>query len=722
MARRTKIHQIIPWTGGVNTSVDEGMIPDQDLTKADNVQFTTSGARIKRQGFSFIDAAVPTPTSRESSGTTRTLYFEASGDGIVEGTDNRLVVGEKITVTDSANSSYNVTNGTVLTVTSTTITYTGTGSLTEAKTATTTATCVRTKAYIDLLDYWYLDTDLSKSQLLMAATDQFKLFKFDSNLNRAEVAGQAETTTVVTVAAAAITSGDYFSITSANDATTYWVWFDKDSGGGAPSPTTETLIEVDILAADTDAQVATKLQTVLEAHADFSATVATATVTVVRATAGACTDAADVSTGFTINTTIQGATLPTTAPTRLHGNVMNNLYIMAFPVRGNKPVKFDAVNDSVYKLLGGSPPDFSISSVFLGRLWTNDKDEPDRLHYSATGDVESWLGTSDSGALDIDPGDGDDAGITAIYPYQNILYVAKGQKIYRIRGETPETFSIEPVTNGLGVESHKSVVSVDNRDVAFVSRRGFHSTQATDQYGDTETTYLSKKIQPTFDGWSKPRLKYTQATYIPSLNSVVFAVSEGGSTQDNLWLYNVELAQWYRWPTVSAASIARRFVSNEYKLVVGTYDGRVFQAQNGLYEDFDGDSIQYEINTGTIYPGNDAVSRKVFKSMSLLYRPKGRYRFAVRFTVDNHTTKFIIYEDATPGNALGTAFILGESALAVAGKLQPFTKALEGYGIGCDIKIVNDEAGDQVEVYGLVIEYETADFIQEPSSDTVGEG
>ena len=722
MPRRTLLHQIIPWTGGVNTSVDDGVTPEQDLRQADNVVFSNSGARIKRQGFSYLDSAPPAVTSRESSGTTRTLHFEAAGDGVIEGADNRLVVGERITVADTADSNYDVTDGTILTVTATTITYTGSGSHTESKTATSTCTVTRSRPYISLLDYWYVNVSLEKTQLLMAASNQGKLFKFDANLNRIEVTGQPETTTVQCIAASGMSSGEYFKLWSANDAAEYWVWFDINSGGGAPSPPgSEILAEVDITSTDTADQVASALQAVINALTPFSASVSTDTVTITNATAGATTDTVDVSTGFTITTTNQGATLPTGTPDRIHTNVMNNYYIQSFPARGDKPIKFDAANDSVYKLLAGSPPDLSIGTVFLGRLWTNDKDEPDRLHYSATGDSEKWLGTADSGALDIDPGDGDDAGISSVFVYQNILYVGKGSKLYRVRGETPETFLIEPATRGIGCESHAATITVDNRDTVFLSRRGFHSIIATDRYGDTENAFLSAKIQPTFDGWSRGRLRYTQGTYIPTLNSIAFAISEGGSTQDNIWLYNVEAGQWYRWPSTPCAALSRRFVSNDYKMIFSNYAGRISQAQNGVYTDYGSNAITYTIQTGTIYPQNDAVSRKGFKSLSLLYRPKGRYRFAVSVTVDNHNAQLLIFEDSNPGNALGTAFILGESRLAVSGKLQPFTRALAGHGVGCDINIINNELSDQVEIYGLILEFEPHDIRQEPSSDDLGE-
>lgn len=61
MARRTQIFQQIPWNGGLNSSVDSGIIPSTDLTIADNVLFSSSGSRLKREGFSYYDKVSDIP-------------------------------------------------------------------------------------------------------------------------------------------------------------------------------------------------------------------------------------------------------------------------------------------------------------------------------------------------------------------------------------------------------------------------------------------------------------------------------------------------------------------------------------------------------------------------------------------------------------------------------------------------------------------------------------
>ena len=99
MARRTQNFRIMPWLGGVNTSVDPGVLNAQELVQADNVVFSSTGARIKREAIDYIDPAVPAPDFRSSSGTTRTLKWTTNPLVNVTVKNERLVVGENISVT-----------------------------------------------------------------------------------------------------------------------------------------------------------------------------------------------------------------------------------------------------------------------------------------------------------------------------------------------------------------------------------------------------------------------------------------------------------------------------------------------------------------------------------------------------------------------------------------------------------------------------------------------
>lgn len=50
MATRTQLFQLLPWSGGLNSSLDESMIPANQLTVADNIIFDTRGSRKMRDG------------------------------------------------------------------------------------------------------------------------------------------------------------------------------------------------------------------------------------------------------------------------------------------------------------------------------------------------------------------------------------------------------------------------------------------------------------------------------------------------------------------------------------------------------------------------------------------------------------------------------------------------------------------------------------------------
>jgi hypothetical protein len=182
--KRSTPYQKLPWSGGVNTSVDPGVLNDNELVLADNVVFNIAGSRLKRDGLTYFDSDIPAPATRSSAGTTRTLKFTDNGITLSSAqTDEKLVVGEKINVTGLTN--YNVTNGVILSLTTIGtedfITYTAVGSLTEAETVATGGVVERSAKILNFRDYWRYDTanDI-QAQLGMAVTSQGFVFRYDS--------------------------------------------------------------------------------------------------------------------------------------------------------------------------------------------------------------------------------------------------------------------------------------------------------------------------------------------------------------------------------------------------------------------------------------------------------------------------------------------------------------------------------------------------------------
>lgn len=841
--RRTQLYRVMPWVGGINTSVDPGVLSSQELVQADNVQFSSTGARIKREALEYLDNDIETPDYRSSAGTTRSLKWTSSMLVGITIPDERLVVGERIAVIGNAN--YNATDVQVTSITAATeitdvvcvadvagslagkyflisagdagvdyyvwykvsgsgidpniafrtgvevdistgdsatavatatasaltaladfnatpatdtvtvtpaiggytrdatagtsgfainiatqgghtITYELPAAFSESQTTATGIVAVRTSPIIMVVDYWHWD-GLQNVQMLVYATDDFQLFRLDDSKNREQIHGQEQTTQITATAASTLTTGDYFLLNGANEVINYYVWYNKAAGGGNPLVAGRTGIEVAIGGTDTATQVATATAAAIDASSDFSATSSTTIVTIVAATAGTTTETIDVNTGFAFSTTAFGATAPVNPVTTIRTNVFNERLQIYFSGLGNYPIIYNPEDNAKYQLMaqnsttGLTMPDASFAFNYLSRVWANEKGT-DNLHYCETFDETLWLGLGDSGALPVMQGDGDPEGIVNAYPYKGLIIVAKKDSRFRIAGDSPENFQVQRVSSGMGNEGPLAI-PVDEIDVVFVSSRGVHSQQVTDQYGDTNAAYLSADIKPTFNTFEAAKRQLIQGTYIPEINSVALAIAEqGDSLQNAIWLYNVAAVvpnkekpgAWYRWPDISCTALSRRFTISKHKIIIGTSYGRVLQAQKAnAFTDFGTTGIEFKIKTGAIYPGDDPQMMKAFKRITMIYRPRGNFSFAVQAKIDNQQTQGFAFNEIAGLDLLGETFILGVSLLGSANVLAPFTFTMDGYGRGVTLTVTQPTADEQIEIWGFVIEYENVGLEQE---------
>jgi hypothetical protein len=367
-------------------------------------------------------------------------------------------------------------------------------------------------------------------------------------------------------------------------------------------------------------------------------------------------------------------------------------------------------------------PKASIVREHLGRMWCNDKENLDRLHFSTTANPEEWNGNGDSGALDIGVGDGDKDGITAIFPtFRGELFVAKRTRLYRISGYIPEEFEVRLVTAGLGCVSHQSVAAVDQDDVAFASERGFHSLITTDQFGDFKNKFLSKDIQGDFnDKFIKSRYKYIKAAYEPSINSIVFAVTneDYGSTFNNcLYLFNINLGTWYVWPNIDCESLFAARDSDGSRFYLGSTTTRL--GQTLTTNDYDTNTsgtqtaIPFIVQTGIIFVDENPYTIKGFKRFSLVFRPIGPQTITVKYKIDNYAEQSLAFTITNSGDVLGSTFVLGTSVLGSEQVLGPYSFGIDGYGRGIRIRIEHSSSSQAIDIHGFMIEYEPAGTQQE---------
>lgn len=406
--------------------------------------------------------------------------------------------------------------------------------------------------------------------------------------------------------------------------------------------------------------------------------------------------------------------------TRVSFEALNNLLIIAVDGTGNVLKKWSGAGSTAD--LGGTPPVASFCRQHLGRIFCNDKANSDRLHYSETGNPEIWNGTGDSGAIDIGIGDGDPEGITAIFPtFKGDLFIAKRTKLYRLTGYTPESFSIELVSSGVGCISHNSVVLADQDDIYFISEKGCHSLGATAKFGDFEGAFVSADIQKTFnDNWVKNRLKYIYGVYLSTINSIAFTVTDSSisSTENKtLWLYNIAIKAWYRWPNISCSSLTAVSDSDQRRFFIGTNQSRVSKSFHSTNFDISNtgtnSAILYTVKSGIIFVDRNPYTLKGFKRFSLLYRPEGSHTITATLKIDNYSNQAVTFTQNTSVSLLGSTFILGTSTLGLAFVLAPYTNSIDGYGRGIQITLNNSGTDSLVDIQGFVIEYEPAGIAAE---------
>jgi len=806
MPRRTALLQKIPWSGGVNDSVDPGVLSDDDLVRADNVVFATSGSRLKRSAHLYFDeaSAPPSVIGLSSSGTTRTLLFSEPLQVSSPFVNQRLVVGESIIIS-SSDSSENDDYGVLLANQTLIATVGSIGSAanfvdadvnagTDSITATAHGYLPGMK--VTLSSTGTLPTGLSLSEQYYVLVTDANTIQLSLSLNGSAVdivsASGGGTHTVTPLSNNSITytrtgslaaslaapagtislsRGDkligiydfnyynnqtdsrlqeWIAVAQVNNSSQAIKFFSFDSSGRRTEILPASAVALDFDDGDVDvgddeidltvahnfttgqrvrfSNSGGALPTGLSAGTDYyviriSNTEIAPAATIEDAYAGLPVNISAASGTGTHTVTPQDApgTYTAAQATRVLFSVINERLILSFDALGIVPRQYDPVNSgSRYDVLPGSPPDFFLQRNYQGRIFANQKDRPDLLHYCETGNPYRWNGFGDSGAIPIREGDGDRAGIQVIFPpFKQRLWVAKGQKTYQLAGDSPETYVILDVTEGLGANAPAAAVPVDLDDVMYVSDKGFHSLAATDAYGDFRGAYLSEKLQNTFGTWEQSRLDYMQGVYIQPLNSLCFMVSEADVTDraSALWFYHVPGKRWYRWPSLDAQCIAVGLYQGRKTLFYGTSNGRLVRTQAvGLYADFGDQVVPYNIKTGTIYPDGNAQTIKAFKKLSFYFRPRGSFSFTATVKIDNFPSQAVTFNQASQGAELGEDFVLGSSVLSFDNVFAPFTEQIDGFGRGCTIEITQNGLEEQVEIYGFAIEYESADLEQESKS------
>lgn len=167
-------------------------------------------------------------------------------------------------------------------------------------------------------------------------------------------------------------------------------------------------------------------------------------------------------------------------------------------------------------------------------------------------------------------------------------------------------------TIGVGCVSQKAFVNMgaDAGDAVFLSRDGVHSLAQSREHGEDATTYLSWPIRRTWQTLNQSRLDKAWGAYWPSEGMVIFSVSTGSNTTNDLLLVmdtkgaqslTPETVRWYKWRlngvTPNVLRLARGSDGKPYVYVGGTA-GEVCRFDRDTYRDLtDAGTISVDMQT-----------------------------------------------------------------------------------------------------------------------------
>jgi hypothetical protein len=665
MPKRTSTLSLYPWNGGINTSQDEGMLQPGQLTVGDNyIRDYRSGKR-RREGIDYdYDNMTFVVTSRSSSGTSRTLTGTFANTGIA--------VGDKVTIINASNASYNVTLGAVTVSNATTLTYTAGSSLSESSTPETAAELGN--KVVGGIDYWFGTSD-NKTQYLITVWDNGAVYRTSGGARtRITDGGQAWTIPANGLTEANLEVYANRVIIAVSGVTNQMKYWDGDTGNPLRDLPGNLVL-----------------------------------TSVSRASSG------------TTRTLVFGANVALDNGTTIVIGSSNASYAGTFTLvsgSGTNTITYTASSS----LAEGTTADTSITigifapmGLFLrqhqGFLFCNDKTNLDRLHYCGADTYNQWNGVGTSGSIDIAPGDGDPSGITGIAPtFKADLFVGKRTKLYRLTGTDPDTYPVIKQSDGIGFISHQAITAIDQDDVFFVSDKGLHSLATTNAYGDFTATFISSDIQTSFvEDWAASRRRYIKAAYLPEINSAAFAVTEDSGTYNSaLWVFNIPNKEWYRWPDLECETLISAQDTDRRRVYLGTIGGRLAQTFTGDNTDTDKDgtalAVSGRASTGLIFVDGRPDTVKGFKRVMPVFKAEGSYSLTVKVKIDNFSEQAVLFT-GNAGAVLGS-FILGTDVLGASSATAPYSLPIDGYGRGVKLTVEQSDRNSGLAVQGILLEYD----------------
>jgi len=206
-------------------------------------------------------------------------------------------------------------------------------------------------------------------------------------------------------------------------------------------------------------------------------------------------------------------------------------------------------------------------------------------------------------------------------------------------------FINDKIANGCVNQRAYMSLGLDAGDAVYVSERGVHTLQQSQQHGTKADTFISWKIRPFFKTLNPDRIKYSVGAYDFRNGRVLIAVSTGSNTaHDTILCLDVKRdekitaknARWTLWYLGGAKYINElkmmRDEDDVWRMYFGTTTGEVGYFDDDTFSDF-GSSYTSRFRTADDAMGS-AATRKNLGDVTVTVQPAGTYEPRMNFYFD----------------------------------------------------------------------------------------
>lgn len=354
-------------------------------------------------------------------------------------------------------------------------------------------------------------------------------------------------------------------------------------------------------------------------------------------------------------------------------------------------VSFSEINDSSLPFAAWMP------TVWRNRLWMADGGT---LYYSSLDSLTDW--TTSGGEIPIHGGKGP---ITALIPFYQYLVVAKADFIAVITGSTPSDFAIRPLVEGVGIAGPAAWARVGN-DALFVSLEEVRSLATVEDAGELKHSALSNPIEPFLREEVNPnRRRYIQCAFYSAKQQLFIAHADRNSTIENkAAVLDVLSGGWATYTPLLAHVLATRRTSLGHRqLIAGGHDGFLRLLDSSDADD--GSGISTTFKTPHLDLGRPNLA-KGWRKLILFGKARGA-TLLIDYEIDFKQAGFITAQIQGFGDPLGSvagSFTLGSSSLGGGETLHHEEFLLDGSGHFISFKITNTGANQPFTLLGLGVE------------------